>query len=324
MFFDGQYIWAAIQNPDGGVLEKISTSGKVLSTTGVGSAPLVMTFDGTNVWVTDYTSSDVAIVRQDGVLIKVISLPSANPEGIVFDGKYVWVANNGVGANSVSKFDAATLNLVATYGTGLNPEGVAYDGANIWVTNSYNNSVWKLDRDTGQQLAGYATGIFPLAIAFDGKNMWIGNGTGVNIGTPVPGSGSLTKIRAADGANLGTFTVGDHVRGLVYDGTSIWACNGNDNTISRLRATGVALLGTYPTGKAPRAAAYDGTKIWVANSGENTLTVFAPQGVVSAAIQTGTRPSGGFDGIAPTVVTYRAVVTGKTVGLMLGLLIGDN
>ena len=31
VMFDGAYIWAAIQNPDGGVLEKLTTSGSVVS-----------------------------------------------------------------------------------------------------------------------------------------------------------------------------------------------------------------------------------------------------------------------------------------------------
>ena len=95
VFFDGQYIWAAVQNPDGGVLQKMTQSGAILFTTGVGSAPLEMASDGANIWVTDYTSSDVKVVAKTGAVIKTISLPSANPEGIVFDGKYMWVANNG-------------------------------------------------------------------------------------------------------------------------------------------------------------------------------------------------------------------------------------
>jgi DNA-binding beta-propeller fold protein YncE len=318
VFFDGKYIWAAVQNPDGGVLEKMDTTGVILSTTGIGSAPLDMVFDGTNIWVTEYTSSDVRIVSQQGVPLKTISLPLADPEGIVFDGKYVWVANNGNGTDTVSKFDAASMTLINSYRVGRSPDGVAFDGANIWVTNSYNNNVWVLDRETGEQLAGYPTGIFPLSMAFDGSNMWIGNGTGVNVGPPVPGIGSLTKIRASDGANLGSFTIGNHVRGLVYDGTSIWACNANDNTVSRLRASNVALLGTYRTGSAPRAVAYDGTKIWVANSGENTLTVIAP-------LDPNAANSGGnaIPGARAVAVTSRALVPVKDVDWMMSILLAE-
>src|SRR5690348_9463936 len=38
----------------------------------------------------------------------------------------------------------------------------------------------------------------PYAVAFDGANVWVSNN----------GDSSVTKLRANDGANLGTFTVG--------------------------------------------------------------------------------------------------------------------
>jgi hypothetical protein len=262
-----------------------------------------MAFDGTNIWVTDYTSSDVMVVNQSGAVVSVITLnPAAHPEGIVFDGTYMWIANNGQGMDSVSKLSVAAKALVASYPVGHAPDGVGFDGSRIWVTNSYNNNVWTLSKDTGQQLAAYWTGTFPLTVIYDGTNMWIGNGTGVNVGPPVPGIGSLTKIRATDGTALGTFTVGHHVRGLVYDGTSVWACNGNDNTVSRVRANDVALLGTYPTGKAPRAVAFDGTNIWVANSGENSLTLISLGAVPNfdaAAQVSASTPAGGRTIVAP-------------------------
>ncbi len=111
----------------------------------------------------------------------------------MFDGRYIWVANNGVGANSVSKFDARRQTLVATYSVGRNPDGVAFDGTFIWVTNSYNNNVWKINRNTGAYIDDFATGIFPLSIIYDGANMWIGNGNGGSAGATESDVGSLTK-----------------------------------------------------------------------------------------------------------------------------------
>jgi hypothetical protein len=79
------------------------------------------------------------------------------------------------------------------------------------------------------------------------------------------------------GVNLGTFASGNAVRGLAYDGTSIWACNNVDNTVTRIRVSDGAYLGTYPTGKSPRAIAFDGERMWISNSGENTLTMVSPK-----------------------------------------------
>ena len=308
IFFDGQYIWVGVQNPDGGALLKMTQSGTLLSTTGVGTTPIEMAYDGANIWVSDYTSSDVTVVNESGTVLATIPLPGANPEGILFDGKDVWTANNGFDngpyANTVSKFDVSSISLMATYRVGLNPDGVAFDGTVIWVTNSYNNNVWTIDRNTGAHISGWGTGTYPLSIVYDGANMWIGNG--IN-------TGSVTKIRAADGAILGTYaTAGTTVRGLIHEGTSIWVCNSGSNTVSRLRADNVALLGTYATGPAPRSVAFDGTRIWVANSGANTLTVIAPP---SAS------PPG--SGLAPIIVAQPALVQPKSLAPVLKLLLAD-
>jgi DNA-binding beta-propeller fold protein YncE len=328
VMFDGQFIWAAVQNPNGGFVEKIlPRTGGVLGAVQVGGAPLDLAFDGTNVWVTDYSTSDVQVINQAGQVINIFYLATgSDPEGIVFDGQYIWIANNGAGANSVTKIDAARQTLVATYPVGLNPDGVAYDGTYIWVTNSYNNSVWTIDRQNGQQVGAYATGIFPLSIIYDGHNMWVGNGTGVNVGPAVPGLSSLTKIRAADGMALGTFTVGHHVRGLTFDGTSIWACNGNDNTVSRIRANDVALLGTYPTGQFPRAVAFDGNNIWVANSGENSLTIIATKPVTQIE-KTGFLPGNSrpFNGLfGPSQIKITPPQPGQGLTPAMSLLLGSN
>jgi YVTN family beta-propeller protein len=277
VMFDGQFIWVAVQRLGQGLLHKLNAAGQVLTTTAIGVAPVEMTYDGANVWVTNYDSSTLSVVDSQGNPIKTIALKATtDPEGILYDGKYIWVANNGVGEDNVSKFDAATMKLLGTYTVGNEPDSVAFDGTYIWVTNSYSNNVVKLDRETGKTIGAYPTGEYPLSIIFDGKAMWIGNGDVGNPASPPLSTASLTKIRAVGGALLGTFAAGNAVRGLASDGTSIWACNSADNTFTRVRISDGAPLGTYPTGIAPRDIAFDGVRMWITNSGDNTLTVVSP------------------------------------------------
>ena len=280
VMFDGQFIWLGIRNPDGGVIVKMTTSGAVLSTTPVGVDPDEMAFDGTNVWMTDFLGNDVAIVDPNGNLVKTIPLaPStnpagpANPEGIVFDGHSMWVANDGPYANVVTKIDVSTQGIVGTYAVGRAPDAMGFDGTHIWVGNSNSNSVWLLDPDTGAIWNGFATGTFPSDMVYDGANMWVGNGPAANVGI-----GSVTKIRAADGLIIGNYQVGNQVRGLADDGTSIWVCNEGSSSVTRLRASNAAVMGTFATGLQPRGVVFDGSKIWISNSGENTLTIIAPPG----------------------------------------------
>jgi YVTN family beta-propeller protein len=278
VMFDGQSMWVAIERLGRGSLEKITASGQVLSVTPVGIAPVEMTFDGANVWVTNYDSSSVSIVDSQGELIKTILLkPTARPEGIFYDGKYMWVANNGSGENTVTKIDTATETVLATYAVGNGPDSVAFDGTYIWVTNSYSDNVMKLNRETGEILRTYPTGEYPLSILFDGKDMWIGNSDVADADAPPLSTASVTKLRAAGGVLLGTFAAGNAVRGLASDGTSIWTCNSADNTFSRIRISDGAPMGTYPAGKAPRDIAFDGERMWISNSADSTVTVVAHQ-----------------------------------------------
>ncbi len=55
---------------------------------------------------------------------------------------YMWVACRD--SSSLSKLDAVTGALVATYPVGTHPTGLAFDGTHIWVTQSGPCSVAKI------------------------------------------------------------------------------------------------------------------------------------------------------------------------------------
>jgi len=60
--------------------------------------------------------------------------------------------------------------------------------------------------------------------AFDGAHIWVIN------------SNNVTKLRASDGASLGTFAVGDCPVGIAFDGANMWVTNCNPGTVTKLRA----------------------------------------------------------------------------------------
>ena len=61
-------------------------------------------------------------------------------------------------------------------------------------------------------------------MAFDGANIWVTN----------VGSNNVTKLRASDGTNLGTFPVGGNPPGVAFDGANIWVTNSNSGTVTKL------------------------------------------------------------------------------------------
>jgi hypothetical protein len=78
--------------------------------------------------------------------------------------------------------------------------------------------------------------------------------------------GTVTKLRASDGAVLGTFNLrGDTPYGVVFDGANIWVSG--SNAIIELRARdGKLLLGLGEAGNVSSGIAFDGANIWVALS----------------------------------------------------------
>ena len=143
----------------------------------------------------------------------------------------------------------------------------------------------------GSEAGGdFAVATNPRAVAFDGASVWIASL-----------SGTVTKLRASDGACIGTcsFAV-DSSFGIAVDGASVWVSNFGGNTVTKLRASDGACVGTctFAVGTQPRGVAFDGNSVWVANSGSNTVTKLrASDSFVLGTFAVGTNPWGvAFDG----------------------------
>jgi hypothetical protein len=113
----------------------------------------------------------------------------------------------------------------------------------------------------------------PYGIAFDGANIWTANS-----------EGTVTKLRASDGASLGTFPAGNAPTGIAFDGANMWVTNYYDGTVTKLRASDGRSLGTFSLGQGtyPFWLAFDGENMWIADGlGVTKLRdVFAPDGAV--------------------------------------------
>ena len=57
----------------------------------------------------------------------------SSPNGIVFDGHDIWVANSGV--RTITKLRLNDGAILATARIGKKPQLLAFDGALIWVSN---------------------------------------------------------------------------------------------------------------------------------------------------------------------------------------------
>lgn len=137
--FDGQYMWTA--NWYGGSVSKIASDGTVVDTYPCsGCGPQAIMFDGTYMWTANRYGT-ISRFALDGT-VTTYSVPG-NHEGIALDQPgyglvnldpkmYIWVSSTDLG--TVSKVDAGTGEIVATYPVGYAPRAIVFDGANIWVS----------------------------------------------------------------------------------------------------------------------------------------------------------------------------------------------
>ncbi len=143
----------------------------------------------------------------------------------------------------------------------------------------------------------------PAGVAFDGASIWVTNSD----------SNTVTKLRASDGAVLGTFSAGSNPIGMAFDGANIWVANNGSNTVTKLRASDGVCVGTctFSVGNYPTSGvAFDGANIWVtAYRGNNVTKLRASDGacVGTCTFSVGTGPEGAaFDGANIWVTNFNS------------------
>src|SRR5262249_30858238 len=175
------------------------------------------------------------------------------PHGLAFDGAAIWTANTG----SVSVVTVGNLGpyAVSTITTGFSfPTGALYDGAHVWVTDT--NKLLKLDPGA-TILQTVTVGAAPVYPIFDGANIWVPNSEG----------GSVSVVRASNGAVLATLT-GNGLNGpysAAFDGERILGPDSFRQSRRVWKAADLTALGTFNrgTGTQPLGACSDGISFWL-------------------------------------------------------------
>jgi hypothetical protein len=171
-------------------------------------------FDGARVWTANNAS--VSIVTPSAAIPWIATTVTAGfsgPDGILFDGGNVWVADYLAGTMLRLDSSAAVLQTVTT---GAGAHFPVFDGVNIWSPNLLANSVTVFRASSGsvlQTLTGNGLS-FPASAAFDGTRVLVANEFG----------DSVSLWKAADLTPLGTFPTGAGTNplGSCSDGVRFW------------------------------------------------------------------------------------------------------
>jgi len=128
------------------------------------------------------------------------------------------------------------------------------------VTNSTKNpqQVATLHWYPANQTTNFAVGQLATRVTFDGANIWVARGLN---------GGGLVKLRASDGATLGTFeflNLADPDN-LLFDGANIWVGERGTGTLVKLRASDGTVLARCDSGLggAGHTLAFDGVNLWM-------------------------------------------------------------
>src|SRR5262249_12151346 len=117
-----------------GNLKKLDSNGNVIQFAPVGLHPQFPVFDGSNIWVPNFDSNTVTVVRaRDGGVLATLTGNGLNgPVQAAFDGQFILVTNTT--GNSLSLWKAADLTPVGSFPTnGYPPFGACSDGIHFWI-----------------------------------------------------------------------------------------------------------------------------------------------------------------------------------------------
>lgn len=131
--YDGANVWVAGNSL---ALVKLDSSGTILQQVTVGSIPASPVFDGSSIWVPNFGSASVSVVRaSNGAILQTLTGNGlSEPDSAAFDGERILVTN--FSGNSVSLWKAADLTPLGNVptGAGTGPQGACSDGLNFWIT----------------------------------------------------------------------------------------------------------------------------------------------------------------------------------------------
>jgi hypothetical protein len=183
-----------------------------------------------------------------------------NPRFLACDGQTVWVSNTE--ANSVSRVDTRTAELMCTLTSIPTPEQMVIVSGNVYITSYqspgkiYNTGIYRTT--DGMISAAFSNlGNNPTGITYDGQNLWTANnGTG-------PGTGSISRVYLDNGATTTFTTEFNQPVGILFDGVNLWVTDAGDTSLKRVDTNTGAVMQTTALQGTVGYPVFDGTNLWI-------------------------------------------------------------
>ena len=247
--YDGSYLYFGIYGSGGNQVFKFDpatgNSELLFTNPDIGDS-FGMTFDGTDLWITDHglSSSIPAYAMQldfSGTTLSQFDLPDHYMSGIAYDNGDFWVATYYPDPSTIYKVDASGNIITQFQAPDDQPWDIAVHEDNLWVADYNADLLFKIDQ-TGNILESHdCENAKPAGVVFDGEYLWyVDGGLGTNstlYKVDLGGAGTPHIEVPVTEYNYGNIAVGD---------SAVWNCAINNTGTADLEITNLVIQNAVP------------------------------------------------------------------------------
>jgi hypothetical protein len=202
--FDGTYLYCGIYGANGDEVYQIDPSDGTyqlqFSIASIGDS-FGMTYDGTNLWITDHVTSPsipataIELDINSGAILSQFDLPAHYMSGIAYDNGDFWVAAYYDPDGQIYKVDNTGAVIQQFPAPDNQPWDLCLENDNLWMADYWGDALYKIDPVTGTLLETNASeGVDPAGIVWDGQYLWYCDN----------GAGGFDYLYKVDLAGMGT------------------------------------------------------------------------------------------------------------------------
>lgn len=189
-----------------------------------------------------------------GDTLKSIPSPGACPQGLTFDGRFLWTVDRL--SDMIYKIDPALGTVVDSItAPGYVPRGLTWDGSLLWCADGNDDLIHGINPTSRVvERTLWCPVSNPNGLAWDGKYLWVCSYRGEEI----------HKISTEDGTTIKSIPApGKNSCGLTFDGRYLWISDRIDDMIYMVTPDrGDVIVSMDSHGPHPWGLAWDGTNLW--------------------------------------------------------------
>lgn len=247
--WDGTYIYFGIYGSNGDQVYQFNPATgdySLLFTNPSINDSYGMTFDGTNIWITDHgLSSSVPAYALEldfaGNILSQFDLPDHYMSGIAYDEGNFWVSTYYPNPGTIYQLDGAGAILTSFQAPDEQPWDICVEGDNLWVADYDGNMLYKIDQ-SGNILENHpCENIKPSGVVYDGQYLWYVDGQLSSNSTlykvDLAGGGTAQITVPVTNYNFGTVAIGD---------SAVWNCNIQNTGTADLEVSNMVIQNAVP------------------------------------------------------------------------------